>query len=244
MAFREDFVWGAASSAYQTEGFPSADGGGESIWDAFCRRPGAIANGDNGSIACDGYHRFEEDIRLLSSLGLRAYRFSTSWTRIDPNGDGRWNEAGLQYYDRMVDCCLANGVTPWMTLYHWELPQALEETGGWQDRGTAERFARFAGMMAAHFSGRVSHFITLNEPQCFIGLGYGTGAHAPGLMLPAAATDTAAFIDPDSITVWESGGPFQLQDQDIINLTGTYSIYGYMAMGTTFSGGITPLVTA
>ncbi len=151
MAFREDFVWGAASSAYQTEGFPSADGGGESIWDAFCRRPGAIANGDNGSIACDGYHRFEEDIRLLSSLGLRAYRFSTSWARIDPNGDGRWNEAGLQYYDRVVDCCLANGVTPWMTLYHWELPQALEETGGWQDRGTAERFARFAGMMAAHF---------------------------------------------------------------------------------------------
>ena len=165
MAFREDFVWGAASSAYQTEGFPSADGGGESIWDAFCRRPGAIANGDNGSIACDGYHRFEEDIRLLSSLGLRAYRFSTSWARIDPNGDGRWNEAGLQYYDRMVDCCLANGVTPWMTLYHWELPQALEETGGWQDRGTAERFARFAGMMAAHFSGRGSHFITLKEPQ-------------------------------------------------------------------------------
>ena len=131
MAFREDFVWGAASSAYQTEGFPSADGGGESIWDAFCRRPGAIANGDNGSIACDGYHRFEEDIRLLSSLGLRAYRFSTSWARIDPNGDGRWNEAGLQYYDRVVDCCLANGVTPWMTLYHWELPQALEEKGGW-----------------------------------------------------------------------------------------------------------------
>ena len=127
MAFREDFVWGAASSAYQTEGFPSADGGGESIWDAFCRRPGAIANGDNGSIACDGYHRFEEDIRLLSSLGLRAYRFSTSWARIDPNGDGRWNEAGLQYYDRVVDCCLANGVTPWMTLYHWELPQALEQ---------------------------------------------------------------------------------------------------------------------
>ena len=127
MAFREDFVWGAASSAYQTEGFPSADGGGESIWDAFCRRPGAIANGDNGSIACDGYHRFAEDIGLLASLGLSAYRFSTSWARIDPNGDGRWNEAGLQYYDRVVDCCLANGVTPWMTLYHWELPQALEQ---------------------------------------------------------------------------------------------------------------------
>ena len=126
MAFREDFVWGAASSAYQTEGFPSADGGGESVWDVFCRRSGTVANGDDGSIACDGYHRFAEDIGLLASLGLRAYRFSTSWARIDPNGDGRWNEAGLQYYDRVVDCCLANGVTPWMTLYHWELPQALE----------------------------------------------------------------------------------------------------------------------
>ena len=100
MAFREDFVWGAASSAYQTEGFPSADGGGESVWDVFCRRSGTVANGDDGSIACDGYHRFAEDIGLLASLGLRAYRFSTSWARIDPNGDGRWNEAGLQYYDR------------------------------------------------------------------------------------------------------------------------------------------------
>ncbi|MFR4068937.1 MAG: glycoside hydrolase family 1 protein, partial [Oscillospiraceae bacterium] len=153
MAFREDFVWGAASSAYQTEGFPAADGGGESIWDVFCRRPGTIANGDDGSAACDGYHCFAEDIGLLASLGLSAYRFSTSWARIDPNGDGQWNEAGLRYYDRVVDCCLANGVTPWMTLYHWELPQALEVRGGWLCRKTAEAFARFAGMMAAHFSG-------------------------------------------------------------------------------------------
>ena len=131
MAFREDFVWGAASSAYQTEGFPRADGSGDSIWDAFCRQPGAIANGEDGSVACDGYHRFAEDIGLLASLGLSAYRFSTSWARIDPNGDGHWNESGLRYYDRVVDCCLANGVTPWMTLYHWELPQALEEKDGW-----------------------------------------------------------------------------------------------------------------
>ena len=180
MAFREDFVWGAASSAYQTEGFPAADGGGESIWDAFCRRPGAIANGDTGSIACDGYHRFEEDIGLLASLGLRAYRFSTSWARIDPNGDGHWNEVGLRYYDRVVDCCLKNGVTPWMTLYHWELPQALEEKGGWLRRETAEAFTRFAGMMAARFGDRVSHFITLNEPQIVLKLGYADGIHAPG----------------------------------------------------------------
>ena len=130
MAFREDFVWGAASSAYQTEGCPTADGGGQSVWDVFCRRPGAIANGEDGSIACDGYHRFEEDIGLLASLGLSAYRFSTSWARVDPNGDGNWNEAGLQYYDRVVDRCLENGVAPWMTLYRWELSQALEEKGG------------------------------------------------------------------------------------------------------------------
>ena len=181
MAFRKDFVWGAASSAYQTEGFPAADGGGKSVWDVFCRRPGAIAGGEDGSAACDGYHRYAEDIRLLASLRLKAYRFSTSWARIDPDGNGSWNKAGLAYYDRVVDCCLENGVTPWLTLYHWELPQALEERGGWQNRGTAERFARFAGMMAAHFSGRVSHFITLNEPQIVLKLGYADGIHAPGL---------------------------------------------------------------
>ena len=183
MAFREDFVWGAASSAYQTEGFPRADGSGDSIWDAFCRQPGAIANGEDGSVACDGYHRFAEDIGLLASLGLSAYRFSTSWARIDPNGDGRWNETGLQYYDRVVDCCLANGVTPWMTLYHWELPHALEEKDSWQNSETAAAFSRFAGMMAAHFEGRVSHFITLNEPQIVLKLGYADGIHAPGKRL-------------------------------------------------------------
>ena len=184
MGFREDFVWGAASSAYQTEGYPAADGGGQSVWDVFCRSPGAIANGEDGSIACDGYHRFREDIKLLAGLGLRAYRFSVSWARVDPNGDGQWNEAGLRYYDRVVDCCLENGVAPWMTLYHWELPQTLEETGGWLKRETAERFSRFAGMMAAHFKGRVRHFITLNEPQIVLKLGYADGVHAPGKRYP------------------------------------------------------------
>ena len=184
MAFGKDFVWGAASSAYQTEGYPAADGGGESVWDVFCRKPGAVANGEDGSVACDGYHRFEEDIALLASLGLRAYRFSTSWARIDPKGDGRWNEAGLRYYDRVVDCCLRHGVTPWMTLYHWELPQALEAGGGWLRRETAEAFAHFAGRMARHFGGRVSRFITLNEPQIVLKLGYCDGVHAPGRRCP------------------------------------------------------------
>ena len=183
MAFCEDFVWGAASSAYQTEGYPAAEGGGESVWDVFCKTPGAIANGEDGCVACDGYHRFAEDIGLLTSLGLSAYRFSTSWARIDPNGDGQWNEAGLSYYDRVVDCCIQNGVAPWMTLFHWELPQALEEKGGWQNFETAKAFSRFAGMMAAHFKDRVSHFITLNEPQIVLKLGYSDGVHAPGKKL-------------------------------------------------------------
>ena len=126
MGFRKDYVWGAASSAYQTEGHSRLDGGGECIWDAFCRRPGAIADAGDGSIACDAYHRFEEDLDILVQLGIRHYRFSTSRARVDPLGDGNWNAGGLAYYDRAVDDCLARGITPWVTLYHWELPQAAE----------------------------------------------------------------------------------------------------------------------
>ena len=184
MKFREDFVWGAACSAYQTEGYPNADGGGVSVWDVFSHTAGKTFDGETGDIACDGYHRYQQDIDLLASLHLSAYRFSTSWARVDPQGDGNWNEAGLAYYDRVVDACLAAGVTPWMTLYHWELPQALQQKGGWANRDTAAAFARYAGMMAIRFQGRVTHYITLNEPQCAIGLGYGNGQHAPGLKLP------------------------------------------------------------
>ena len=180
MAFREDFVWGAASSAYQIEGSPTADGGGESIWDTFCRREGAIANGDDGSVACDAYHRYAEDIAHMARLGIKNYRFSVSWARVDPLGTGEWNEAGLAYYDRVVDTCLRNGITPWLTLYHWELPQALEDKGGWLSRGTAEAFARYAACIASHFRGRVRNYFTLNEPQIVLQLGYARGLHAPG----------------------------------------------------------------
>jgi len=180
MGFREDFVWGAASSAYQTEGHSRLDGGGKSIWDAFCRRPGAIAGGGDGSTACDSYHRFEEDLDILAQLGIRHYRFSTSWARVDPLGDGTWNPGGLAYYDRVVNACLARGITPWVTLYHWELPQAAEGRGGWLVPETARAFGRFAGMMAAHFRGRVHHYFTLNEPQIVLSLGYAQGLHAPG----------------------------------------------------------------
>lgn len=180
MRFPKDFIWGAATSAIQIEGSPLSDGGGESVWDTFCRKEGTIAFGDNADIACDSYHRFPEDISILKELGLRHYRFSTSWARIDPKGDGNWNRMGLAYYDRLVNCCLENEITPWLTLHHWELPQALEDDGGWLNRRTAEAFERFAAMMAEHFRGRVSHYITLNEPECILGLGYGQGIHAPG----------------------------------------------------------------
>lgn len=182
--FPKDFVWGAASSAYQTEGSPLSDGGGKSVWDVFCEDPSHIADGTNGSIACDGYHRFDEDIEALSSLGLSAYRFSTSWARIDPHGTGEWNMEGLSYYDRVVESCLKRNIVPWMTLFHWETPQALENRGGWQSEETVTAFARYAGMMAEHFKGRVKNYFTMNEPEIVLGMGYGNGLHAPGKKLP------------------------------------------------------------
>ena len=178
--FPGDFVWGAASSAYQIEGYATADGGGESIWDEFCRQAGKVAYGDNGSVACDSYHRYMEDVELLDKLGVKAYRFSTSWARIDPKGDGNFNEAGIAYYERLCDALLERGITPYMTLYHWELPQALEEKGGWLLVETVKAFERFAAMMAKRFKGRVKHYFTLNEPQCTVSLGYTQGIHAPG----------------------------------------------------------------
>lgn len=184
--FPKSFLWGAASSAYQIEGFATEDGGGKTIWDTFCHIPGKIVGDENGDIACDAYHRYAEDIALLKALGAQAYRFSTSWARVDPNGDGNWNPEGLAYYDRVVDLCLEKGITPYMTLYHWELPQGLQERGGWENRETANAFARYAGMMAAHFRGRVKHYFTLNEPQCTVALGHQRGVHAPGKQLDLA----------------------------------------------------------
>ena len=151
MAFAKNFVWGAASSAYQTEGSPRADGGGESIWDVFCRRPGAVADGFDGSAA---YRRYEEDIACAAQMGLGAYRFSVSWARVDPYGDGRWNGEGFAFYLRMLQACRAAGLEPYVTLYHWELPQALEDAGGWRSRETARAFARYAAEAAAHYDRR------------------------------------------------------------------------------------------
>jgi len=180
MSFSEHFVWGVASSAYQTEGACFENGKGASIWDTFSHRTGADISDSNGDIACDAYHLYEKDISLMASLGVRAYRFSVSWPRVDPQGDGDWNEEGLNYYDRVVDCCISHGIEPYVTLYHWDLPQELESVGGWLARGTADAFAKYCCKVAARFGGRVNNYFTLNEIQCVVSLGYESGIHAPG----------------------------------------------------------------
>ena len=184
MTFPENFLWGAASASYQIEGGVDEGGRGVSIWDTFSHTLGNIKNGDTGDVAADSFHRWQGDVQLVKDMGLGAYRFSIAWPRIDPNGDGSWNPKGFAYYDRLVDALLEAGVQPWMTLYHWDLPQALQDRGGWQSEETVQRYTAYAKQVAEHFKGRVRHWFTFNEPQCFIGLGYGSGEHAPGLQLP------------------------------------------------------------
>jgi beta-glucosidase len=179
-SFPSDFVWGVAASAYQTEGATADDGRGASIWDRFCATPGNVRNGETAEIACDAYHRYPEDIRLMHELGVDAFRFSIGWSRIVPDGRGRVNEQGLDFYDRLVDALLQAGIEPYPTLYHFDLPQALEDAGGWPERATAEVFAEFAGVVAERLGDRVRHWITHNEPWCPSWLGYGLGEHAPG----------------------------------------------------------------
>jgi len=179
-SFPTDFVWGAATSAYQVEGAVSEGGRGESIWDRFAAAPHAITNSDTGGVACDSYHRYGEDIRLLRELGLDAFRFSIAWPRILPNGRGPVNPAGLDFYDRLVDELLASDIDPYVTLYHWDLPQALEDRGGWPVRETVEAFTDYADVVASRLGDRVRNWITQNEPWVVSWLGYGLGVHAPG----------------------------------------------------------------
>ncbi|WP_255560158.1 GH1 family beta-glucosidase [Salinibacterium sp. M195] len=178
---------GSATASYQIEGAVNEGGRGASIWDAFSAIPGNIVNGDTGAIADDHYHRLESDLDLMSSLGLEAYRFSIAWPRIQPLGSGEPNQAGLEFYGRLVDGLLARGIRPIATLYHWDLPQALEDTGGWTSRETAYRFAEYAAIVGAYLGDRVDCWTTLNEPWCSAYLGYGSGAHAPGRTEPLAA---------------------------------------------------------
>jgi beta-glucosidase len=189
-----DFRWGAAVSAYQIEGAVGEDGRGESIWDRFSASPGNVLGGDSGAVACDSYHRYREDVRLMQELGLNAYRFSIAWPRILPEGRGKTNTAGLDFYDGLVDELLAAGIEPFVTLYHWDLPQALEDRGGWPVRATADAFAEYVEVVAGRLGDRVRNWITQCEPWVVGWLGYGTGEHAPGRKSDADALAAAHHV--------------------------------------------------
>lgn len=189
--FPSGFLWGASTSAYQIEGAVREDGRGDSIWDTFAAQPGVIRGGHTGDVATDHYHRWAEDVALMSELGLTAYRFSIAWPRVQPDGAGPVNQAGLDFYDRLTDALLAAGITPVPTLYHWDLPQPLETAGGWLSRQTSLRFADYAGIVAARLADRIELWITLNEPFVVTVYGYGLGIHAPGKALMLDALPTA-----------------------------------------------------
>jgi beta-glucosidase len=179
--FPPGFLFGTATAAYQIEGGHDADGKGPSIWDTFCLRPGAISTGETGEIACDHYHRWREDVALMREIGLGAYRLSISWPRVIPSGTGAQNEKGLAFYDRLVDELLANGIRPFVTLYHWDLPQALQERGGWAAREIVDQFAAYADLVARRLGDRVKDWMTLNEPEVVAYAGHHVGVHAPGV---------------------------------------------------------------
>jgi beta-glucosidase len=192
--FPADFVWGTATAAYQVEGATREDGRSVSIWDTFSRRPGAIVGGDTGDIADDHYHRYADDVALMRRLGFDAYRFSIAWPRIQPDGRGAPKRAGLDFYRRLADSLHEQGITPWATLYHWDLPQALEDAGGWMNRDTAHRFAEYAGIMAEELGDVIQNWITLNEPWCSSFLSYAAGEHAPGRTEGPAAARAAHHL--------------------------------------------------
>ena len=183
--FPEGFLWGSATASYQVEGAVTEDGRGPSIWDTFSHTPGKVVQNATGDVANDHYHRYKEDVQLMKALGVKTYRFSIAWPRVFPQGSGAPNPKGLDFYSRLVDELLANGIQPFATLYHWDLPQALQDrVGGWESRETSEAFANYAGYVAERLTDRVKHIFTINEFGAFVELGYRTGAHAPGLKLP------------------------------------------------------------
>jgi beta-glucosidase len=189
--FPGDFVWGVATSSYQIEGAVTEDGRGDSVWDVFCRKPGAIRDGHTGAVAADHYHRWPEDVDLMAELGVSAYRFSIAWPRVQPGGKGPAHKAGLDFYERLTDALLARGITPVPTLYHWDLPQPLEDAGGWLVRDTAHRFADYAGLVAGKLADRIGMWITLNEAFVVMAYGYALGIHAPGRELMLGALPAA-----------------------------------------------------
>lgn len=188
MAFKEGFTWGVATSSYQIEGAAYEGGKGLSIWDMFCKQPGKVYGGHTGEVACDHYHLFKDDIKLMKEMGIQAYRFSISWPRILPEGTGRVNEKGLNFYSELVNELIANGIEPYVTMFHWDLPYELYKKGGWMNPESPRWFEEYAAVVTAELSDRVQYFITLNEPQCFVGLGHIDGIHAPGLKQSVADT--------------------------------------------------------
>ncbi len=178
--FGEKFIWGISAAAFQIEGAVSADGKGESIWDVFTHRKGKVRQGQTADLACDFYHRYREDIDLIKELGIPNFRFSVSWTRILPQGTGEVNQAGIDFYNNVIDYCLKQGIEPWLTIYHWDLPQALELKGGWTNREVVGWFTAYTEVCAQHFGDRIKHWMVMNEPSVFTGAGYFLGIHAPG----------------------------------------------------------------
>ncbi|MFI6101720.1 GH1 family beta-glucosidase [Lentzea sp. NPDC051213] len=194
LTFPPDFLWGAATAAFQIEGATTVDGRGASIWDTFAATPGKVLAGDTGEPACDHYHRYEADVDLMASLGLAAYRFSVAWPRIQPSGSGAVEERGFAFYDRLVDSLLEKDIQPLVTLYHWDLPQVLEDFGGWRNRDTAFRFADYAALVHERLGDRVQAWTTLNEPWVSAFLGYGNGIHAPGITDAVASLEAAHHL--------------------------------------------------
>lgn len=188
MGFAKGFVWGAATSSYQIEGTGRDSGKGQNIWDVFTKEPGRVYEGHTGDIACDHYHRFREDVAYMKELGLKGYRFSIDWSRVLPEGTGKVNEKGIDFYNALIDELLEQGIEPYITLYHWELPYEIYKRGGWMNPEIVEWFGQYARLVAERFSDRVKYFFTLNEPQCFVGLGFLQGCHATGVKAPLRDT--------------------------------------------------------
>src|SRR3954452_20793929 len=196
LRFPAGFAWGTATAAYQIEGSVHEDGRGPSIWDTFCNRPGTILNGDTGEVACDHYHRYREDVALLGYLGARSYRFSLAWPRLMPSGSGAINEAGLDFYKRLLDELQRRSIEPWITLYHWDLPQELQDAGGWPSRDAALRFAEYAAAVHERLPDRVRYWTTLNEPFNSAFTAYASGEHAPGVTDAVAAVAAGPHPPP------------------------------------------------
>ncbi|MBQ0001486.1 MAG: beta-glucosidase [Clostridiales bacterium] len=194
MAFKKDFVWGAATASYQVEGAAYEDGKGLNIWDVFCKEPGKIYENHNGDVACDQYHLYKEDVQIMKEIGVKAYRFSINWARVLPKGTGEVNEKGMEYYSNLVDELLANGIEPYITLYHWDLPYDLHVRGGFMNDDFPDWFYEYAKLIAERLGDRCKNFFTFNEPQCAIGLGYQQGVHAPGLKV----------MTPDFFRAWHN----------------------------------------